>query len=208
MKMIAGATFLAWSNRSRTRLAPTPTIVSMNSEAEMEKNGTCASPATARASRVLPPPGGPDSRTPRGIFAPSRRYLLRVAQEVDDLGDLVLDLVDARHVGERGARPGLRAVQRGPGPAERAEHAARAAARRPSAHREEQPQQQQGRSEAEQELLPQRRACVRRVGVDRYTGALQLLEQVVVGEGRPLRREAGDVLRAARPGAACRRRAS
>ena len=73
MKMIAGATFLAWSNRSRTRLAPTPTIASMNSEAEIEKNGTCASPATARASRVLPLPGGPDSRTPRGIFAPSRR---------------------------------------------------------------------------------------------------------------------------------------
>ena len=74
MKMIAGATFLAWSNRSRTRLAPTPTIASMNSEAEIEKNGTCASPATARASSVLPLPGGPDSRTPRGIFAPSRRY--------------------------------------------------------------------------------------------------------------------------------------
>ena len=72
MKMIDGATFLAWSNRSRTRLAPTPTIASMNSEAEMEKNGTPASPATALASRVLPVPGGPESSTPRGIRAPSR----------------------------------------------------------------------------------------------------------------------------------------
>ena len=37
----------------------------------MEKNGTAASPATARASSVLPVPGGPTSRTPLGILAPS-----------------------------------------------------------------------------------------------------------------------------------------
>ena len=49
-------------------------MASMNSEAETEKNGTCASPATARANSVLPLPGGPDSSTPRGIVAPSRRY--------------------------------------------------------------------------------------------------------------------------------------
>ena len=36
----------------------------------MEKNGTPASPATARASSVLPVPGGPKSSTPFGIFAP------------------------------------------------------------------------------------------------------------------------------------------
>ncbi len=36
----------------------------------MEKNGTPASPATARASRVLPVPGGPNSSTPLGILAP------------------------------------------------------------------------------------------------------------------------------------------
>ena len=34
-------------------------IASMNSDAETEKNGAPASPATARASRVLPVPGGP-----------------------------------------------------------------------------------------------------------------------------------------------------
>ena len=73
MKMIAGAAFLAWSNRSRTREAPTPTTISMNSDALSEKNGTSASPATARASSVLPVPGGPDSRTPLGIAAPSTR---------------------------------------------------------------------------------------------------------------------------------------
>ena len=37
----------------------------------MLKNGTPASPATARASRVLPVPGGPTSSTPRGMRAPS-----------------------------------------------------------------------------------------------------------------------------------------
>ena len=72
MKTIAGAASLACLNRSRTRLAPTPTIISTNSEAEIEKNGTPASPATARASSVLPVPGWPDSSTPRGMRPPRR----------------------------------------------------------------------------------------------------------------------------------------
>ena len=75
MKMIAGAASLACWNRSRTREAPTPTIISTNSDADIWKNGTLASPATARASSVLPVPGGPLSSTPRGIRPPSRRYL-------------------------------------------------------------------------------------------------------------------------------------
>ena len=37
----------------------------------MEKNGTPASPATARASSVLPVPGGPYKSTPLGMRAPS-----------------------------------------------------------------------------------------------------------------------------------------
>ena len=72
MKMIAGAAFLACSNKSRTRLAPTPTNISTKSEPEIEKNGTPDSPATAFASKVLPVPGGPSSRTPDGILAPKR----------------------------------------------------------------------------------------------------------------------------------------
>ena len=71
MKMIAGAAFLACSKRSRTRLAPTPTNISTKSDPEMEKNGTPASPATARAKRVFPVPGGPSKRTPDGILAPN-----------------------------------------------------------------------------------------------------------------------------------------
>jgi hypothetical protein len=73
MKMIAGCEALACVNRSRTREAPMPTIASTNSDAEIEKNGTPASPATARASRVLPVPGRPASSTPRGIRPPSLR---------------------------------------------------------------------------------------------------------------------------------------
>jgi hypothetical protein len=39
-----------------------------------EKNTTPASPATARASSVLPVPGGPTMSTPRGTTAPTRLY--------------------------------------------------------------------------------------------------------------------------------------
>ncbi len=74
MKTIAGASAFAFANRSRTREAPTPTIASTNSEAAIEKNGAFASPATARASSVLPVPGGPVSRTPCGMRPPRRRY--------------------------------------------------------------------------------------------------------------------------------------
>ena len=72
MKMMQGAFFLPCSNRSRTREAPTPTNISTKSEPEMEKNGTPASPATARARSVLPVPGGPMSSTPFGMRPPSR----------------------------------------------------------------------------------------------------------------------------------------
>ena len=73
MKMIAGCASLACLKRSRTREAPMPTIASTNSDAETEKNGALASPATARASSVLPVPGRPESSTPRGILPPRRR---------------------------------------------------------------------------------------------------------------------------------------
>ena len=70
MNTMAGALSRTLRNRSRTRAAPTPTHISTNSVPEMEKNGTSASPATARASSVLPVPGGPTSRMPRGGSAP------------------------------------------------------------------------------------------------------------------------------------------
>src|SRR3954467_4087703 len=71
MNTMQGAFFLPCSNRSRTREAPTPTNISTKSEPLIEKNGTLASPATARASSVLPVPGGPINRTPLGMRPPS-----------------------------------------------------------------------------------------------------------------------------------------
>ncbi len=71
MKMMHGDCFLACSNMSRTRDAPTPTNISTKSEPEIEKNGTLASPAMALASSVLPVPGGPTISTPRGMRPPS-----------------------------------------------------------------------------------------------------------------------------------------
>ena len=73
MNTMQGARVRAWRKRSRTRAAPTPTNISTNSEPLMEKNGTPASPATARASSVFPVPGGPTRRMPFGILPPSRR---------------------------------------------------------------------------------------------------------------------------------------
>ena len=74
MKMMAGARLRASANRSRTRDAPTPTNSSTKLDPVTEKNGTLASPATARASSVLPVPGGPTISTPRGTIAPTRVY--------------------------------------------------------------------------------------------------------------------------------------
>ena len=71
IKMIQGVAFLACSNMSRTRDAPTPTNISTKSEPEMEKKGTFASPAIAFASSVFPVPGGPTIKVPRGIWPPS-----------------------------------------------------------------------------------------------------------------------------------------
>ena len=74
MNTMQGAFSPACLNRSRTLAAPMPTNISTNSEPEMEKKGTLASPATALASRVLPVPGGPTSSTPLGRRAPMAAY--------------------------------------------------------------------------------------------------------------------------------------
>ena len=71
MKTMHGACLLACSNMSLTLEAPTPTNISTKSEPEIEKNGTCASPAIALAKRVLPVPGEPLIKIPLGIFPPN-----------------------------------------------------------------------------------------------------------------------------------------
>src|SRR5450830_1486579 len=70
MNTMHGAYCFACANRSLTRLAPTPTNISTNSEPDTLKNGTLASPEIARASSVFPQPGGPTSNAPLGIWAP------------------------------------------------------------------------------------------------------------------------------------------
>src|SRR4029077_4532346 len=112
--MIARPNLRAVWNRSRTRDAPTPTNISMKSEPVTDRNGTPASPATARARSVLPVPGGPTRRTALGrggqppALGDARADFLearRLFQEVDDLVDLLLDPAVAGHVVERRARP-------------------------------------------------------------------------------------------------------
>ena len=71
MKTMQGAFLLPCSNRSRTLDAPILTNISTKSDPLIEKNGTSASPATARANRVFPVPGGPMSSTPFGSRPPS-----------------------------------------------------------------------------------------------------------------------------------------
>ena len=145
MKMIAGDRLRASANRSRTRAAPTPTNISTKLEPVTEKNGTCASPATARASSVLPVPGGPTMSTPRGTTAPALRVALGVAQEVDDLADLRLRAVVAGDVGERGRGP-LLVEHLGPRPAdaEDALHLARRAAGQPPPEPDQQSERRRG----------------------------------------------------------------
>ncbi len=100
MKMMHGACFLACSNMSRTRLAPTPTNISTKSEPEIEKNGTFASPAMALASRVLPVPGRTDHQHAARNLAAQLLELAGIAQELDQLADFLLGLVAASHVAE------------------------------------------------------------------------------------------------------------
>mmetsp|Transcript_16690 Transcript_16690/g.51277 ORF Transcript_16690/g.51277 Transcript_16690/m.51277 type:complete len:287 (+) Transcript_16690:2-862(+) len=76
MNTTQGAFLRASWKSWRTRAAPRPTNISTNSEPEMDRNLASASPATERASRVLPVPGGPSSRQPRGSWAPRRVYLV------------------------------------------------------------------------------------------------------------------------------------
>ena len=72
---IQGAFSFACLNRSLTLDAPIPTNISTNSEPDMEKKGTLASPATALANIVFPVPGGPTKRIPFGMEAPISLYL-------------------------------------------------------------------------------------------------------------------------------------
>ena len=68
MNIIQGANVLASSNISRSFFSDSPDIPETTEGADMFKNGTCNSPANAFAIVVLPHPGGPYSKTPRGSY--------------------------------------------------------------------------------------------------------------------------------------------
>mmetsp|Transcript_8308 Transcript_8308/g.23175 ORF Transcript_8308/g.23175 Transcript_8308/m.23175 type:complete len:277 (+) Transcript_8308:5138-5968(+) len=70
MKMMAGAFFSASSKALRRLDSDSPAILDMISGPLMRKKKAPVSLATARAMRVLPEPGGPYRRTPRGGLTP------------------------------------------------------------------------------------------------------------------------------------------
>ena len=72
--MIQGAFFFAFANNSLILFAPIPENNSINSDPDVSKNGTLASPAIAFDINVFPVPGSPISKQPRGIFAPIFLY--------------------------------------------------------------------------------------------------------------------------------------
>src|SRR5205807_4869238 len=92
MNTMQGAFFLPCSNRSRTRDAPTPTNISTKSDPLIEKNGTFASPATAREER-LARSGRPHQQYALRNAATELLELLRFLEELDDLLQFFLRLV-------------------------------------------------------------------------------------------------------------------
>jgi hypothetical protein len=108
----------------------------------------------------------------------------RVAQEVDDLGQLSLGLVDPCHVGE-GDPDGRRVDPSRLRPTEVPERAGRAAACRPSREHDEQADQKQRRAKAEEHSAEHRPTLSRRGRIDLdVMGLQQRGELVVVPERR------------------------
>ena len=70
MKMMDGEFFSASSNAFRRFVSDSPAIFDMISGPLMRKKKAPVSFATARAMRVLPVPGGPYMRIPRGGLIP------------------------------------------------------------------------------------------------------------------------------------------
>ena len=153
--------------RSRTRLAPTPTNNSTNSEALKEKNGTPASPATARARSVLPVPGAHQEHAFR-CSSPKAGVLLGVLEEVHDLDELVLGLIYACDVLEGDPGALLLVVAPGAASTDAREGAAYAAALLLSTPVEPDvaPDQEQRRTEGEEERLPEATTFLYRLGAD------------------------------------------
>ena len=68
----------------------------------MKKNGHVGLTGDGAREQRLAAPGRPEQQHALGDAAAEPLVLLRVLQELDDLAELLLRLVDARDVGERG----------------------------------------------------------------------------------------------------------
>ncbi len=99
MKTMHGADFFACSNIVANAACADATNISTKSDPEMAKNGTPASPAMARASRVLPVRG---CRLAARLSESCRRAVrtCRILQIFDDFLKLFARFVDAGDVGE------------------------------------------------------------------------------------------------------------
>ncbi len=143
----------------------------------MVKKGTLASPAMARASSVLPVPGGPTRSAPRGMRAAELLELLRIAQELDDLLQIFLRLVDAGDVVEGHAAVALGQKLR----LGLAEAHGAAAARLHLAHEEDPHGDQEQHGEPGDQHAEQRgHVLLRRLGGDLHALLVQLVDQVGV----------------------------
>ena len=102
MKTMAGACWRACSKRSRTRAAPTPTNISTNSEPEIEKNGNTRLAGDSTGKQRLAGARRANQQHALGHVRAEPAIAFRILEKRDDLLELVLRLIDARHIGEGG----------------------------------------------------------------------------------------------------------
>ncbi len=106
MKMIAGALLRAWRNSRRMRAAPRPTNISTNEEADWAKNFAFDSLRHRLGEQRLAGAGRTVQQDAPRHAGAELAEALGVAQELDDLAQLVLGLLDSGHVVPvDGARP-------------------------------------------------------------------------------------------------------
>ena len=147
------------------------------------KNGTPASPATARASSVLPVPGRPVEQHALGDPRADGAEAVGIGEEVADLLELLDGLVAPGDVGEGHLRL-VAGEPLGLGPAELHRPVADAA---DGVHQEQdQAEQQEDRQQADEDVEPHRLALLVGVELDRRIGLPQHLGELVAelgGEG-------------------------
>ncbi len=143
----------------------------------MVKNGTFASPAMARASRVLPVPGGPDQQHAARDAPAKPLKFSGIAEELDDLLQILLGFVDAGHVLERDSAMGF-GQQLGAALSE----TERLAARSLHLSRQKYPHADQGdeRQPRDQERHEPGHVVLLRAGGDRHALAVEALDQAGV----------------------------